>query len=418
MPTKRKKFNQLTIADRKAIQKALHTPVPKLRRTADALNCSPSTVSLEVKRNRHFIAGPHKGEFVSDADFSDSSICLRLQAWPYTCHGCHRQGHCHLPYRMNYQATRAQKKADRLRSESRRGPRLEWSLFLDVQSELIDYFARNCSPYVCSLALAEKYSISPSTIYSWCKKGYGELSILQLLRAAHFRPAKSKDKKRTPTVVDDSRCFDAYLKLDEEIRLAAPQIDTVEGRRVDKECLLSILFKQVHFQLYLPLKSKSAKAVVAEFDRMERLLGYKLFKEIFHWSLTDRGDEFKDIKGLEQSKVCGSKKRMHIFYTDAQQSSQKGACENNHREMRGVFPKAFKTIPARTMRYITRRDCALLMSHVNSKPRESLGGKTPYEALQFMHPELHTQLCDGYGIEKVPLYELNLSRTLIHSPWE
>lgn len=418
MPTKRKKYNHFTIADRKAIQKELHTPSPKLRRLADALGCSPSALSLEVKRHRHFVSGPEKGNFVSAVDFSDQSICLRLQAWPFVCHGCNRQGQCRADYRMHYQATRAQKKADELRSVSRRGTHLEWSLFLDIQSDILDYFARGCSPYVCSVALSEKYDIAQSTIYSWCNKGYGELSILRLPRAPHFRPRKTKQDKRAPSIVDDSRCFETYLKLDEEIRAAAPQIDTVEGRKGDGKCLLSILLKQVHFQLYLPLASKTTKAVVAEFDRLERLLGAELFKEVFCWSLTDRGDEFKDVTGLEMSKIDRRKNRLHIFYTNPQRSSQKGACENNHREMRGVFPKAFKQRPARTMRYITRRDCALLMSHVNSKPRESLGGKTPYEALQFMHPELHAQLCDGYGIEKISLWELNLTHTLIDSDWE
>lgn len=418
MPVKRRKFTHLSLADRKAIQKELKTKEPKLRRLAETLGCSASTVSLEVKRHRHFVSGPEKGNFVEEVSFSDSSICLRLQSWPFTCQGCNRQVQCRAAYRMCYQATRAQKKAEQVCCESRRGTHIEWSLFLDIQSDLLDYFARGCSPYICSIALEEKYGISRSTIYSWCKKGYGELSILHLPRAAHFRVRKSDKNKRAPSVVDDSRCFEAYLSLSEEERSRAPQIDTVEGRKTDKKCLLSILFKPAHFQLYLPLENKTQRAIEAEFDCLEHLLGAKLFRDVFHCSLTDRGDEFKDVEALEKSKIDKRKRRMHIFYTDPQQSSQKGACENNHREMRGVFPKAFKQRPARTMRFITRKDCARLMSHVNSKPRESLGGKTPYEILQFIYPELHAQLCDGYGIEKISLYEVNLSPSLIDSSWE
>lgn len=76
------------------------------------------------------------------------------------------------------------------------------------------------------------------------------------------------------------------------------------------------------------------------------------------------------------------------------QSQQKGACERNHIEVRKLLPKG------RGVRFdlLTRADCALLMSQVNSEPRGSLAWMSPVAALRA-----------AFGIEELGTDELDLT---------
>ena len=71
--------------------------------------------------------------------------------------------------------------------------------------------------------------------------------------------------------------------------------------------------------------------------------------------------------------------RSKIFYCDAQQSSQKPHVENNHNYVRDILPNK------KLLKKLTQEDLELMFSHINSTPRASLNGKTPYEAFEFLY---------------------------------
>ena len=58
-------------------------------------------------------------------------------------------------------------------------------------------------------------------------------------------------------------------------------------------------------------------------------------------------------------------------------------------------------------------DLALAMSHVNSEPRGALGFATPARAFRAMLGDDAAALLDAYGVEDVPLGELDLTPGLI-----
>ena len=58
-------------------------------------------------------------------------------------------------------------------------------------------------------------------------------------------------------------------------------------------------------------------------------------------------------------------------------------------------------------------DLALAMSHVNSEPRGALGFTTPARAFRAMLGDDAAALLDAYGVEDVPLGELDLTPGLI-----
>lgn len=62
-----------------------------------------------------------------------------------------------------------------------------------------------------------------------------------------------------------------------------------------------------------------------------------------------------------------------IYYCDPMRSGQKGGVENVHTMLRMILPKGTN------FEFLTQWDVNLIVDHINSTPRESLGGRTPYE---------------------------------------
>lgn len=113
-------------------------------------------------------------------------------------------------------------------------------------------------------------------------------------------------------------------------------------------------------------------AVRLVFDHLEKRLGTYEFLSLFEYLLTDRGSEFGDPEALETG--VGGIQRTSIYYCDPMRSGQKGGVENAHTMLRMVLPKGTN------FEYLTQWDVNLIVNHINSTPRKSLGGKTPYDA--------------------------------------
>ena len=63
-------------------------------------------------------------------------------------------------------------------------------------------------------------------------------------------------------------------------------------------------------------------------------------------------------------------------------------------------------------------DLSLAMPHVNSEPRGALGFATPARAFRAMLGDDAAALLEAYGIEDVPIDELDLTPGLIARPRE
>mgnify|MGYP004544890429 FL=1 len=103
-----------------------------------------------------------------------------------------------------------------------------------------------------------------------------------------------------------------------------------------------------------------------------------MYQKLFSLILTDRGSEFAKPQLFEINHETGEI-RGNIFYCDAQMPSQKPHVENNHEFIRSIIPK--KT----SMKELTQDKLDLMFSHINSVPRKSFGGKTPYEVMVKKH---------------------------------
>ena len=229
------------------------------------------------------------------------------------------------------------------------------------------------------------------------------MSSLELRRKCGYKP-RSRAKPPRQTAHGAARSFAAFMELPEEERAAACEMDTVVGLKSDRRCLLALYLRAFRFQLALPMPDKTAASTGSALDMLEKAAP-KAFRRLFPLLLTDNGAEFADCGGIERSSLDPAAGRCSVFYCDARQSQQKGGCERNHVELRKILPKGRGISFDR----LGGRDCAVLMSQLNSEPRPSLGGMCAIDMLLAALGADGRELLDALGVEKVPYEELNMT---------
>ncbi len=207
---------------------------------------------------------------------------------------------------------------------------------------------------------------------------------------------------KTMKAVKEGHKYEDYLAYMAENDVMAVQMDCVEGKKDEKPALLTLHFPAAHMQVAVIMPEQTSSEVVYALDKIEMQLGSRLFTECFPVILTDNGHEFSDIEGMERS-VSGGKRTM-VFFCEPNRSDEKGACENNHKYMRYVIPKGTSLEP------FMQEDISLMMDHVNSFKRKSLGGKCPYQLGRLLLPSDFFNLL---GLTEIPPDEVNLCPALL-----
>ena len=384
-------YGRLTRHERDTVQRMLERGA-SCREIARELGRSPSTVSAEVSSHR-FVTAPksRRGERV-DAGTDLSAACPRLAAWPRCCNGCgrYRAMGCKRRPHVFYDARAAQLCADSVLVSSRRGIDADEPAAAARLEAIRDCLRRGLSPEQMAARNGGPVDLSPSTIYRWVSAGYDGMTNMELRRKVGYRPRK-RAAGRAATRHSARRSYAAFLALGEDACAAAWEMDTVEGAREDSACLLTLLHRPSRLQLALPLGGKTAGA-----------------RRVFRAVLTDNGAEFADEAAVATLLGEGPGET-RLFYCDPRRSDQKGACERNHVEIRKLLPKGAGLRFDR----LSPADLALAMSHVNSEPRGALGFATPARAFRAMLGDDAAALLDAYGVEDVPLGELDLTPGLI-----
>ena len=179
-------------------------------------------------------------------------------------------------------------------------------------------------------------------------------------------------------------------------------MDTVHSASGSSKTLLTFFFTGEKLFLAFLMNRNTEGAVRLVFDRLERRFGTYDFQSLFEYILTDRGAEFGDPESLETG-FTGIQ-RTSIYYCDPMRSGQKGGLEQAHTMLRMILPK--KT----NFEFLTQWDVNLIVSHINSTPRESLQGRTPYDvALKSMGEET----LKAFQLRRIAPDEVNLTPKLI-----
>ena len=438
-----KEYNQLTLDERKQIQAGLDRG-DSFRRIAGLIGRQPSTVSREVREN--CIARTSRGRLAAcrEAPWCDrsgvcadcvregarcagcdardcraacpayalQSSCPRMSKAPWVCNGCGKNRYgCNRPGRRSYDADAAQKASDFRRSDSRGGPDITPERAAVVFPLLGDALRRGLSPYEISQLYADEVGVSPSTIYRWVDAGYGGLTSLDLERKVGFKPRKKKGPRKS-TPHSRKRSHDAFEELPGNRKDSRTELDSVIGRNADKQAVLTVYNLPCHVQLGLLVKAHDCESAKGALRGLKSAMPPEMFDRWMATALTDNGDEFSDEDGIGAllgEEARGGELALRLYYCDPRQSQQKGGCEKNHTEIRQVLEKGMfvfdELVPA---------DMAVLMSHVNSNPRESLAGKSPLQMLRFAYGDESAQaLMDALGIREVGRDELVLKPEIL-----
>ena len=180
------------------------------------------------------------------------------------------------------------------------------------------------------------------------------------------------------------------------------EMDTVLGCEGSKKVLLTLHFDCCSLMAAFLLDNKQQDNVLRIFNQIEKAITTFQFTKAMPLILTDRGGEFSDPDALE----AGMENiiRTSIYYCDPMCSWQKPHCEKNHEYIRKICPKGT------SFDYYTQRDITLMMSHINSAPRESLGGLTPYKLAAMMLPK---DLMNFFAFKEIRPDEVNLTPSLL-----
>ena len=401
-------YGRLTRHERDTVQRMLERGA-SCRQIARELGRSPSTVCSEVASHR-FVTAPRerRGERV-DASADLSAACPRLAAWPRCCNGCgrYRAIGCKRRPHVFYEARAAQLCADSVLVSSRRGIDADEPAAAARLEAIRGCLRRGLSPEQMAARNGGPVDLSPSTIYRWVAAGYDGMTNMELRRKVGYRPRR-RAPAASATRHSPRRSYAAFLGLGEDACAAAWEMDTVEGAREDSACLLTLLHRPSRLQLALPLAAKDAESVAAALGGVRSVLGAGGTGRVFRAVLTDNGAEFSD-EGAIAALIGEEPGETRLFYCDPRRSDQKGACERNHVEIRKLLPKG------RGLRFdrLVPADLSLAMSHVNSEPRGALGFATPARAFRAMLGDDAAALLEAYGIEDVPIDELDLTPGLI-----
>ena len=391
----------LTIEDRIYIQNELDKGT-SFKDIARFLCKDPTTISKEVKARR---ASDwfHKGTFLNAKNFCtkrfrckktnacnkillcgvkcascptcnqtcpdfQKECCSKLDRAPYVCNGCSKKiNHCTIAHKYTYNARFADRKYRECLKDSRSGiaiTRQELHKKDKIITPLID---QGQSPYQI-VANHPELNLSVRSVYNYLDMGLLTARNVDLKRKVKFKPRKVHKSQISDRRVFNGRTYADFQQLHLE---SFVEMDTVHSAVGSSKTLLTFFFTREKLFLAFLMNRNTEGSVRLVLDRLEKRFGTFDFLTLFEYILTDRGAEFGDPDSLETG-VTGIQ-RTNIYYCDPMRSGQKGGIEQAHTMLRMILPKRT------TFEFLTQWDVNLITSHINSTPRESLNGRTPYD---------------------------------------
>ncbi|MCD8300748.1 MAG: IS30 family transposase [Clostridiales bacterium] len=393
----------LTLEDRIYIEESLNED-KSFREISKYLCKDPSTISAEVLKNR--IPNTwNRGSFNNPYNFCihrfrckktnvcekivicdtycrschkcnsvckrfERETCRRIEKAPYVCNGCDKpRNRCPVSTKYNYDAKAAQRMYEDRLVSAREGISLTRKQLHELDATVKPLIQQGQSPYMI-IASHPELNISVSTLYNYIDQGVLLTRNIDLKRKVKFKPRKAHKTQITNRDVFIGRTYKDFLDshANEE---PFWEMDTVESAKGSGKCILTFYFPDIELFYARLLQRKTANAVKDAFNLIqERMGGEYDFICLFPIILTDRGVEFGDPDSLETSP--GGTVRTSIYYCDPMRSNQKAGVENIHTMLRMIIPKGT------VFTDLTQWQIRKCVDHINSSPRKTLNGSTPY----------------------------------------
>ena len=430
--------NQMTLTDRIAIEAGIAAG-KTFKEIAAKIHRNPATISREIKANRTVIPATfylgcdcryarscHKHNLCTDMECSIPCIkcrivkctefcptykpkhCSRIEKPPYVCNKCYYRNDCDKR-RYMYSAKLADALSSRRRSDTRTGIRLSPEELKDLD-ELLAAQVKKGQPLTHIYAEHEaELPVSLRSLYNYIDSGQLSVRNIDLRRKTGYKPRKGK--KQTSPIPDYrvGRTYEDFKKyMESHPNAPVVQMDTVVGSRRKGQRILTMLFLKTSVMLMILIPDGKAQTVVDVFDYLLDILGMEEFQALFTVILTDNGSEFKNAERIENT--FNGDPRCKLFYCDPMASWQKAEIEKNHEFIRYVIPKGM------SFDSLTHNDVTLLMNHINSIKRPSLGNKSPYEMIP-KDDEDWEWLMQLTRMDAIPADDVHLNPALLkHKP--
>lgn len=333
-------------------------------------------------------------------DFYEKEVCSKLSKPPYVCNGCGNRGFCTLQKHFYYADFANQTYLDTL-SSSRQGFSFSEAELKHLDSVITPLIKQGQSPHHICVTNFDSLMVSESTIYRLIDARAISAMNLDLPRKVKFRQRKKNKFIKIDKTCRIGRTYDDFQSfMNQHPDFSITQLDSVEGVKGGK-VLLTIHFTCAEFMLAFIRDYNDSKSVSDIFETLYGSLGLMRFKKIFPVCLTDNGSEFSNPRAIEFDSQ--GIKRTSVFYCNPGAPYQKGSAERNHAFIRLFVPKGT------SFDHLSQEQVNLMMDHINSYTRGSLGNKSPYEFFSFIYGQ---EILDLLKCRLIPPNQVTLNKSI------
>ena len=392
-------YCHLSYEDRKNIEDGLNEN-KSINQISKEINRSHSSILREIDRNKKYSEPSAWNNYkINHSDLVLS--CERLKHSPYGCNGCKFRSGCRK-VRWTYYAREADNSYKEVKSEARKGINLTPEEVYKINSILTPLIKKGQTINHLYINHPDILDFSKPSFYNYVNNGVFEFSPLDFPRIVKYKKRKNSKNRRTrkEREILINRKYDDFQKfISNHPDFNIVEMDTVEGLKDENDCFLTLLWRKSKFMLIFKLESQTSEEVSRIFNILQTLIPYDDYKRLFEVILTDNGHEFFDVLNIECMHSTGEQVTK-LFFCDPHMSCQKGMIEKNHEFIRYILPKGS------SFKNITQEDCDLFMNNINSLCRDSLNGKSPYEAMLF--------LCDEYVLKSLNCYHIKPDEVILN----
>jgi len=332
-----------------------------------------------------------------------SVACHKFDKAPYVCNTCNQKKLCQKD-KYIYSAKHADAAVSRRRSESRRGVRVTEEQLKEMD-QLVTRLVNKGQPLTHIYAEHEaEMPVCLRSLYTYIDDGVMTVKNIDLRRKTGYRTRKKNQPAKLGFANQEYRRLRTYEDFLNAMKVQyadaeVTEMDTVKGVRESGKRLLTMIFRKNSIMMLFLMSDGKAESVKRVFDYLEAGLGLEVFRRLFPVILTDNGSEFKRVDDLELTEEL--EYRTSLYYCDPMASWQKPHIEKNHEFIRYAIPKGKSLNP------YTQEDITLLMNHINSTKRPSLGNKAPYELIEDDDEDMKA-LCELLKMHLIPPDEVHL----------
>lgn len=391
---------------------------------ANTIGKEKSTIGKEIKQYRYlkfktkllkecanYKSCKHNRICLDDCVNFSPFKCKRRDRSPGACNGCPDTSKCRFN-KYYYNASSAHKQYLETLVDSRTGINLSTDEAKELGLLIKDGLDKGHSIYQIK-SNHPNISQSEKTLYNYVDSNvFSIVGICNIdLRRKVSRMIKLKKKSSLKKRVDkkylNGRKYSDFLEfINGNDHPNIIEMDTVYNSQ-DGPFIQTFYIKTIKTMFAIFHTKKDSASMVDGFHQFVSMIGLDNFYKVCDCILTDRGTEFSlpeqiehDLDGIHYCKV---------FYCDPMCSHQKPNVEKEHVYLRYILPKeySFEVLGLTSQSQLNK-----VISHINSFPRESLSGKTPFEVIQFYHPNIMQHLIKK-DIHEIPPHNVILKPSLL-----